>query len=178
MAGMVKGMFLTAAALLTLLCAPPAMADNLPPFKAESPGAADFSGLKLKKPDGTAIALSGFSGKVLLLNLASTWCAPCYAEMPALNRLFAAYRGKGLAVVTVIVHNGGAAKAKKFAEKTGARFPVLIEEETDVMSRLGLSELPVSFILDKKGNAIAKISGAAAWDGPEAATYFEKLLEQ
>lgn len=164
--------------LLTLLCAPLAVADDLPPFKAGSAGAADFSGMKLKTLDGAPAALTDFSGKVLVLNLASTWCTPCYAEMPALNRLFAAYREKGLAVVTVIVHNGGAVKAKKFADKTGARFPVLIEEETDVMSRLGLSELPVSYILDKKGNAIAKISGAAAWDGPEAIAYFEKALEK
>lgn len=158
------------------LHAPIAAAENLPPFKAEPPGAAGFSGMKLKTPGGAPVALADFSGKVLLLNFASTWCVPCYAEMPALNRLYAAYRDKGLAVVTVLVHDGGAAKAEKFAEKTAVRFPVLIEEETGVMARLGLSELPVSYILDKKGTAVAKISGAVAWDGPEAAKYFEELL--
>ncbi|MBI5636460.1 MAG: TlpA family protein disulfide reductase [Nitrospinae bacterium] len=173
---MVKRIFFAAVALLTLLCAPFAAAENLPPFKAEPPGPADFSGMKLKTPGGAPVSLADFSGKVLLLNFASTWCVACYAEMPALNRLYAAYRGKGLAVVAVLVHDGGPAKAEKFAEKTAARFPVLIEEETGVMARLGLSELPVSYILDKKGIAVAKVSGAVAWDGPEAASYFEELL--
>ncbi len=169
---------LVAASLLMFLCTALAAAENLPPFKPEPPGAADLSGMKLKTIDGAPAALADFSGKVLLLNFASTWCGPCYAEMPALNRLYAAYGGKGLAVVTVLVHDGGAAKAKKFADKTGARFPVLIEEETDVMSQLGLSELPVSYLLDKKGNAVAKISGAVAWDGPEASKYLGTLLEK
>lgn len=177
MAEMVKRIFLTVVAVLALH-APFAVAENLPPFKAEPPGTAGFSGMKLKTPGGAPVPLADFSGKVLLLNFASTWCAPCYAEMPALNRLYAAYRGKGLAIVTVLVHDGGAAKAKKFAQKTGARFPVLIEEEADVMSQLGLGELPVSYILDKKGTAVAKVSGAAAWDGPEAAKYIETLLEK
>ncbi len=167
-----------AAALLTLLSMPVATAENLPPFKADPPGVADFSRMKLKTIDGARVMLADFSGKVLLLNFASTWCVPCYAEMPALNRLYAAYREKGLAVIAVVVHNGGAAKAKKFAEKTGARFPVLVEGETDVMLQLGLSELPVSYILDKKGNAVAKVSGAVAWDGPEAFTYLDMWLKQ
>ncbi len=167
-----------AAAVLTLLSMPLASAEDLPPFRADPPEAADFSGLKLKTADGTPVKLADFSGKVLLLNLASTWCVPCYAEIPALNRLFDAYHGKGLAVVTVLVHDGGAVKAKKFAEKTGARFPVLIEDDTGVMSQLGLSELPVSYILDKDGKAVAKVSGAVAWDSPEVFAYFDGWLQR
>ncbi len=170
--------FFAAALALLLFAVAPARAESLPPFAAQDAGGADLSSLSIKTLEGAPVALDAFKGKVVLLNFASTWCVPCYAEMPALDRLHGAMGGKGLAVFSVIVHNGGAAKAKKFAQKTGVGFPVYIEEGSDIMGRLGVSELPASFILDKAGKPRGKVMGAVAWDGPEAQNYFTKLLAE
>jgi len=163
---------------LALLHSAARAAQDLPVFKPESEENTDISELKVREIDGTAATLETYRGKVLVVNLSATWCVPCYAEMPQLGRLYEAYKDKGLAVISVIVHGGGVEKAARFRDKTKCPFPVLKEEGSDVTGSLKISGLPMTFILDREGKTIARISGAVAWDGPEARRYFEKLLEK
>ncbi len=121
----------------------------------------------------TAKRVADFSGKTLLVNVWATWCVPCRAEMPALDRLQRERGGADFAVVPVSVDLGDAEKPKRFYEETGLTSLPLYRDETmgvfnDMKAKgIGIG-LPLSLIVDGEGCARAAITGPAEWASPDA----------
>ncbi len=105
-------------------------------------------------PDGTATDLAAFHGRAVLVNLWATWCAPCVAEMPALDALAAKLDGPDFQVVTVSLDRGGSETARSWLAKNGlTHLPAYSADPakyTDAM-------LPHSLLIDPQGRV--------AWDG-------------
>ncbi len=98
---------------------------------------ARFDDLAFKAPDGTATNLAAFAGRVILVNLWATWCVPCRAEMPALDRLEAAKGGAGFAVVPVNVDVTKPERAKAFLADIGVtRLPFYSDPTLGVFNSL------------------------------------------
>ena len=131
----------------------------------------------LEGPDGAA-RLADFHGKVVLLNFWATWCGPCREEMPALDALNAALAGPDFAVVTVAVGPHRQAAISRFFEDQGiATLPRLVDPEMALAGGMNVVGLPVSTILNREGGEIARMQGAAEWDGPEARALIAALVE-
>lgn len=127
--------------------------------------------------DGTEVRLADFVGKVVLLNFWATWCAPCVREMPALERL-AARGHDGLAVVAVSVDMQGAEVVAPFAAKHElGHIRLLYDPMAGAMRSMGISGLPATFILDKRGRVAGRLAGAADWDSPEAEALLRFYLD-
>jgi thiol-disulfide isomerase/thioredoxin len=99
---------------------------------------------------GTPVSLEQYRGKVVVMNLWASWCPPCRAEMPDLQRLSQAYASRGVAVVGV---NEGESpeRAGAFAGALGIRFPIWIDGQQQygrVFSALGM---PTTAIVDRNG---------------------------
>lgn len=123
------------------------------------------------------IDLGAFRGKVVLVNLWATWCVPCRAEMPALDRLQQALGGEDFQVVAVAQERAGPAKARAFLEEVGARHLRLYVDQTMRSARAwGAVGLPTTFLLDRQGREIGRLVGAAEWDAPEAQALIRSLL--
>jgi len=128
---------------------------------------------------GEAVALAEFRGRVVLLNFWATWCPPCRAEMPALDRLAGAMEGEDFAVVTLSNDFGGAAKPKMFFEETGIEHLALYVDPTRQIARkAGILGLPVTLLLDRKGREVARLVGDAEWDSAEAKAAIAALIER
>lgn len=126
---------------------------------------------------GTEHRLSDWQGKYVLVNFWATWCAPCRAEMPSLDRLQAGLGGDRFAVVTIATgRNPLPAIEKFFAEEGITRLPVLRDPKQELARDMGVMGLPISLILDPEGREIARLIGDAHWDGPEAKRIIEALL--
>ena len=117
--------------------------------------------------------MSDFHGTAALLNLWATWCVPCRAEMPALDRLQAEAGGNGFEVVAVNVDTArlerraafldgiGVKSLKRYADPSGDAFETLRKDG----KTLGL---PVSILIDKDGCEVGVVAGAVKWDSADA----------
>ncbi len=129
--------------------------------------------------DGAPVGLADFEGRVVLLNFWATWCAPCIREMPSLDRLQAALGDRGLAVLAVSIDRGGAKVIRPFAKRLGLERLGLYHDPKGALFRaFGVTGLPTTFLIDRRGRIVGAYPGAAEWDGPEARALIEHYLRQ
>ncbi|HET6516119.1 MAG TPA: TlpA disulfide reductase family protein [Thermodesulfovibrionales bacterium] len=117
-------------------------------------------GFTLTDLQGTKVSLSGFRGKVVLLEFWATWCPPCRESIPELNRLYDKYRDKGLTVIGISMDKGGdvSSTVGSFMKEQGVVYPVLIDDGK-VSALYGVTSIPAMFIVDKEGKMVKKFVG-------------------
>ncbi len=117
--------------------------------------------------EGVAQTMADFRGRALLINLWATWCPPCVAEMPALDRTAAALAAEGFAVLPLSSDRGGAAVVQAFYSRTGvANLPVLLDPRGAAARAFGARGLPTTIIVNREGAEVARLEGEAVWDAP------------
>jgi thiol-disulfide isomerase/thioredoxin len=133
-----------------------------------------------ERDGGAKLTVADFKGRPILLNLWATWCIPCRAEMPALDRLQAAKGGPGFEVVAVNVDTArlerraafldsvGVKSLTRYADPSGDAFETLHKDG----KALGL---PVTLVIDKDGCEVGAVEGGAKWDSAEAKALVETL---
>ena len=118
---------------------------------------------------GQAKSLADWKGRVVLLNLWATWCAPCKVEMPSLNRVQAQLGGNDFAVLPISLDRQGPDLPRRFlASNNLSNLPLLIDTSAGLAGKLEAIGLPATFILDREGREIARLLGPAEWDSPAA----------
>lgn len=101
---------------------------------------------------GESFQLSAQKGKVVLMNIWATWCAPCHDETPDFVDLYEQYRDQGLVVLGVSIDEQGRSVVKPFMEKYNVTYPMVIDDGT-IMEKYGPTMgIPTSYIIDKQGN--------------------------
>lgn len=127
--------------------------------------------------DGDTRTLADWRGKLLLVNIWATWCAPCKEEMPALSRLEAKRGAKDFAVVPISVDRGGLDKPRAFLDRIGAdNLPLLVEQSGRLNVTLDVLGLPATLIVNAEGREVARMIGPAEWDTPQAIARLEELM--
>jgi peroxiredoxin len=102
--------------------------------------------------EGAEYNLSDLRGEVVVLNLWASWCPPCRAEMPAMQRVYEAHREQGLEILAVnTTYQDSVAAAQAFAEEFGLSFPLLLDRDGSVGSAYQLRALPTTFFIDRQG---------------------------
>lgn len=126
--------------------------------------------------DGGAVRLADFHGRLVLVNLWATWCAPCLREMPSLDRLQAKL-GSDIAVLAVSQDRGGAKVVEPFLDKLhlGA-LSIYLDPAGAVGRAFAVRGLPTSILIDRDGRMLGQLEGAAAWDGPDMRAVLQKYL--
>ncbi|WP_062232130.1 thiol:disulfide interchange protein TlpA [Aureimonas sp. N4] len=140
----------------------------------------DVSHLAFKDANGQATSLGAMKGQSLLVNLWATWCAPCRAEMPALDELEKTAGDESFAVVPINIDMGDVAKPKGFYEETKlTALPFFRDETMGVFNELKKASvavgLPVTLLVDAEGCAQAAINGPAHWSSPDALALVDVL---
>lgn len=108
--------------------------------------------------------LSDWRGRHVILNIWASWCPPCVAEMPALERLHRR-AGERVAVVSVSVDESRGA-ARPLVEQLGLTFPVLLDQGGERLASWGTVKYPETWIIDPDGVVVERIIGARDWDDP------------
>lgn len=137
--------------------------------------------LAFEGPDGQPMTLGDRAGKTLLINLWATWCAPCRAEMPALDALQQEKGSDSFEVVAINVDTGDASKPQKFLEETGVKNLALYREPTlalfDSVKKRGLAlGLPVTMLVDGEGCLLGFMNGPAEWSSEDAKRLIDAAL--
>ena len=128
-------------------------------------------------PDGEAVRLADFRGRVVLLNFWATWCAPCIRELPTMDRLQAALKDEGLLVVIVSEDRGGLATAQPFLDGLAVTNLRTYADPKGALARdVGLVGLPTTILIDARGRIVGGMEGPAEWDAPEALSLIRHYL--
>ena len=110
--------------------------------------APDFT---LQDISGKKVRLADLKGKVVLIDFWATWCPPCRAEIPAIERLHAQYGSKGLTILAISLDEGGWDGVQSFAKEHKISYTVLRGTE-DVSGKYMVRLIPSMFLIDKQGN--------------------------
>ncbi len=137
--------------------------------------------LAFNDPDGKPITLAALSGKTVLMNLWATWCAPCRAEMPALDALQKEMGGPDFEVVAVNVDTGSDEKPLKFLDEIGVGALGFYRDNTlglfnELKKRSLALGLPVTLLIDAEGCLLAHMNGPAEWHTDDAKTLIRAAM--
>ncbi len=120
------------------------------------PTAPEFT---LQDMNGNTVSLSNFKGKVVIIDFWATWCSPCRAAIPGLERLYKAYNAKGLVVLGISVDQGGWESVKEFGTGLGVTYPIL-KGNDDVFVKYMVRSIPMLVITDRNGKVHKQLIGA------------------
>lgn len=138
--------------------------------------------LRFQNADNAPASVADYDGKVVLLNLWATWCAPCREEMPDLNTLQRDLGGADFQVLTVNVDRGGMAKPREFLAEIGVADLPLAHDATmtifnDLKAKGRALGMPVTMLIDRKGCEIATMNGPAHWASHDARRLIEAAIK-
>lgn len=148
---------------------------------------ADVSGLAFRTPDGRETTLgetlSGVPGRVGLVNLWATWCAPCRKEMPALDRLEQSMAGPRFGVVAINVDTTEDGRARRFLDDQKIAALKLYTDPlmatfNSLKAKGRAVGLPTTLLVDPAGCTLGVLHGAAEWDSADAKALISKALEE
>ena len=129
----------------------------------------EIANVRFVDGSGAARSLSDWKGKVVLLNLWATWCAPCRKEMPALDRLQKALGSDVFEVVPLNLDRGGVETAKKFLDQIkNEALKLYADPSTRASTELNAVGMPTTILIDRDGRELGRIVGPAEWDGADA----------
>jgi thiol-disulfide isomerase/thioredoxin len=121
--------------------------------------------LRFVDEGGASRSLGEFRGRVILLNVWATWCAPCRDEMPALERLQASLGSPGFEVVALSLDRAGATAVKRFYEELGLRaLRIYVDAEGEALGKLGAVGIPLTVLVDREGRELWRVLGPRHWD--------------
>jgi thiol-disulfide isomerase/thioredoxin len=126
---------------------------------------------------GDSVTIDEFGGDVVLLNIWATWCGPCEAEMPSMQRLYEQLGHDGLRILAVSVDLfEGREGVMAWAAERDLTFPILHDKTGRIQQTYQTTGVPESFVIDKHGVIVKKVIGSLEWDEPAQLALFRRLL--
>ncbi len=145
------------------------------PIEDKEKAAYDFT---LTSMDGRILDVETLKGKVIFINMWATWCAPCIAEMPSIQKLYNKYKDNPGAVFVMISFDKDPAKAKRFIENKGFDMPVYFPNETQIPKVYDSEGIPTTYVIDKEGYISYRKVGMASYDSNSFAKMMDELIAQ
>jgi len=127
-------------------------------------------------PEGKKMGIDDLKGKLVMLNFWATWCPPCRLEMPSMEKLYQEFKGEGLEVVAINFMESEK-PIKSFLKENGFTFPVLLDKKGEIARKYGVHGLPVTYLIARNGNLLARSMGYKDWYKPETRELISTLLK-
>jgi len=121
---------------------------------------------KLNGFSGNTKRFSDYKGKPLIINVWASWCGPCRAEMGSLDRLARRYGGKQFNVIGISTDDDGSAAAA-FIKQSKVTFENYLDSKVFLENMLGANTIPLTVLVDARGQVLGKVRGVREWDSPE-----------
>lgn len=138
----------------------------------------DLADARFKNADGKELSFQDWRGKVILLNLWATWCAPCRHEMPALDRLQGSIGGDNFEVVAVSIDRKGLKAAQGFLTEIKTKnLTTYIDQTGKIAREVGAFGMPTSILIDRDGKEIGRLIGPAEWDSNETMALIKAAID-
>ena len=160
--------------LLFVVALPACSRKEAPKAPREGKAAPDFI---LPDLAGRTTRLADLRGKVVLVNFWATWCPPCREEVPSMAKLNRLMAGKPFQMLAVSIDEGGKEAVEAFFKQAGTELPVLLDTNGATGKLYGLTGVPETFVLDKKGVILKKVIGAMDWSAPDVVKFLDETMK-
>ena len=128
--------------------------------------------------NGNRIDSSRFTGKPTVINFFATWCPPCREEIPSMANLNRLMAGKPYQMLALSIDEGGKQAIEEFFKSSGQTLPALLDGDQRVGKLYGITGVPETFVIDKKGVIVKKVVGGLDWSAPDVVKYLNDLCAQ
>lgn len=128
----------------------------------------------LTELNGEQVQLADFQNEVILVNSWATWCPPCRAEMPSLQKLFEGY-GDKIAMILVTQEEPGV--VKEYIGKKSYTFPVYLSSSAYPQAFSSRS-IPTTYLVNRDGQVVYQRSGAFDWNSVKVRKFLDQLLAE
>jgi thiol-disulfide isomerase/thioredoxin len=135
------------------------------------------AGFQMVGLDGKTVSFESLRGKVVFVNIWATWCPPCIAEMPNIQRLYEKVGSDKIAFVMLSVDEAGMEKVKKFIAKKGYTFPVYMPA-SQFPQEFYSNAIPTTFIISPEGKIVARQEGMADYDTKQVRDYLQNMVKK
>ncbi len=131
-------------------------------------------------------SLDDYRGKVVLINIWATWCPPCRAEMPSMEKLHKKLDGTDFRIAAVSVdgdpfhpeESQPPAGIMAFANGLGLTFDILHDPSGAIRRSYDIFGVPESYLIDRNGLIVKRVIGAANWEDPVNEMLIRRLLSE
>ncbi|ALL04037.1 thioredoxin [Pedobacter sp. PACM 27299] len=133
-----------------------------------------LAGVRFKDAAGKVVDLGDLKGKVIFINFWATWCPPCLAEMPSVNKLYEQFKADDGVVFIMVDADSDFPKAKKYMDRKGYQMPVYAVASR-IPQQLFAGSLPTTVVLDKHGRLSYHEVGAADYGNKKFVDFIKQL---
>ena len=126
--------------------------------------------------DGKTSKLADYKNKVIMLNLWATWCQPCRAEMPSMQKMYNNYKNKDFTIIAVS-QGENLNTVKNFSNSNHYNFPIFIDKNNEIARSYSTGSIPTTYLINKQGYLIAQFIGGREWNSKEAIDLINELIK-
>ena len=150
-----------------------------PPGFVMHPNPLETPKISFQSGSGRKLVLDDFLGRIVLLNLWATWCAPCRAEMPTLDNLQAILGGSDFEVLALSLDQGGAQDVERFYRDLGLRhLAIYVDPTTRAQRELRVFGLPTTLLIGADGRELGRLIGPTDWDSREMVGFLRSFIDR
>lgn len=161
---------------LKIIAIPITEAAEQPCFCMQPEKPTQSKGFEFTDLDGKKIALEDYKGRVVLIHFWATWCPACTSEIPALNALREKFKHSGLVIIAIA--EDSQKKVEPFVKNLDMKYPIIIDQQRELMRSYHIRALPYSILINKNGNINCMATGARDWTLNSVGEYINNLLKE
>ncbi len=125
---------------------------------------------------GKELSSSGLKNKIIFVNFWASWCQPCKEEMPSIEALYREMMGKEDFVMITILYKDSPENGISYMKSNGYTFPVYVDPDGSSARNYGVTGVPETYIVDKKGVLVRRVIGGADWNSPDEKSQIKAMF--
>ena len=125
---------------------------------------------------GQIVSTADLNDKVIFVNFWASWCQPCKEEMPSIEALYREMAAHKDFVMLTVLYKDSPDNAFAYMKSMGYNFPVFVDPDGNVARDFGVTGVPETYIIDKKGVLVKRVIGGLDWNAPDEKNMIKTLL--